>query len=229
MLKKTILLLLILTAGAGWSYADSLTAGQDTDNTAIESAADVELEDAQEDILSPESAPADPADELAKLSLSALTLQAEQGDSEALLALGDRYYYGKGGAGRDRSQALEYYLKAAELDCPVSQFNLGHMYRSGIGTKQNMQKALDWFERAANLGDPEAQFMAAEMHGTGSGVPHNNVRAYMWYKIAYTTMEPRFRGIAKAELDTLKTQMTKEETAQAEALVQEWQKNSGTK
>lgn len=224
MLKKIILLLLILAAGAGGGFADSLTAGQNPAKVAIESAADV-----QEDILSAESVPAEAADEFGELSLSALTMLAGQGDAEALLALGDRYYYGKGGAGRDRSQAFKYYLKAAEQDCPVSQFNLGHMYRSGIGTKQNMQKALEWFERAADLGDPEAQFMAAEMHGTGSGVPHNNVRAYMWYKIAYTTMEPRFRGIAKAELDTLKTQMPKEETAQAEALVLEWQKNNGTK
>lgn len=224
MLKKIILLLLILAAGAGGGFADSLTAGQNPAKVAIESAADV-----QEDILSAESVPAEAADEFRELSLSALTMLAGQGDAEALLALGDRYYYGKGGTGRDRSQAFKYYLKAAEQDCPVSQFNLGHMYRSGIGTKQNMQKALEWFERAADLGDPEAQFMAAEMHGAGSGVPHNNVRAYMWYKIAYTTMEPRFRGIAKAELDTLKTQMTKEETAQAEALVLEWQKNNGTK
>ena len=218
-MKKIVLILLLFMVGVNGSYADIITEIQVTDDAEIEiTGAD------QEDVMGEDGALADPEPsvELEKLSLTALTALAEKDDPEALLALGDRYYYGKGGAGRDRTQAFKWYLRAAELDCTASQFNLAHMYRNGTGTKQNMQKALEWFERAAYLGDAEAQFMAAEMHGAGSGVPQNNVRAYMWYKIAYTTMEQRFRGIAKAELDMLKTEMTKDEMAQAEALVLEW-------
>lgn len=178
----------------------------------------------QEDVMGEEDVLAEPelAEELEKMTLDELTALAEKNDADALLALGDRYYYGKGGAVRDRTQAFKWYLQAAELDCVASQFNLGHMYRNGTGTKQDMLKSLEWFERAADLGDAESQFMAAEMHSGVSGVPKNNVKAYQWYKIAYTTMEPRFRGIAKAELDLLKPEMTKAEVAEAEALVLKW-------
>lgn len=219
MKKIVILLVMLLVMGTNWSYAEIITAIQVTDDS------DIEITGAdQEDVMGEDGALAEPepSAELEKMSLSALTAQAEKDDPDALLALGDRYYYGKGGAGRDRAQAFKWYMRAAELDCTASQFNLAHMYRNGTGTKQSMPKALEWFERAAYLGDSEAQFMAAEMHGTGSGVPQNNVKAYMWYKIAYTTMEQRFRGIAKAELDMLKTEMSKEEISQAEALVLEW-------
>lgn len=219
MKKIVILLVLLLVMGTNWSYAEIITEIQVTDDS------DIEITGAdQEDVMGEDGALAEPGPsaELEKMSLSALTAQAEKDDPDALLALGDRYYYGKGGAGRDRAQAFKWYMQAAELDCTASQFNLAHMYRNGTGTKQSMPKALEWFERAAYLGDSEAQFMAAEMHGAGSGVPQNNVRAYMWYKIAHTTMEQRFRGIAKAELDMLKTEMSKEEISQAEALVLEW-------
>lgn len=211
-MKKIVLILLLLMLWGNYVCAAIITEIQVTD--------DIDQEDimGEEDVLTePE-----PAAELEKMDLAELTVLAEKNDAVALLALGDRYYYGKGGAARDRAQAFKWYLKAAELDCVASQFNLGHMYRNGTGTKQDMLKSLEWFERAADLGDAESQFMAAEMHSGVAGVPKNNVRAYLWYKIAYTTMEPRFRGIAKAELDLLKQGMTKEEVAEAEALVLKW-------
>lgn len=218
-MKKIILLFLLLMIATNWSYADIITEISVTDETEMEFSG----ED-QEDVMGEEDAMAEPEllQELNKLSLAGLTALAGKDNPAALLTLGDRYYYGKGGAGRDRAQALKWYLKAAELGCTASQFNLGHMYRNGTGTKQNMQKALEWFEQAAYFGDTEAQFMAAEMHSTGSGVPQNNIRAYMWYKIAYTTMEQRFRSIAKTELDMLKTKISKAEIAKAEELVLEW-------
>lgn len=212
-LKKVLLTLAFMLICGNTAFAVIITEIQVTD--------DVEIEDVMgEDEAATNTEPT--TEELTNLSLTELTALAEDSNADALLALGDRYYYGKGGAGRDRYQAFKWYSLAAELDCVASQFNLGHMYRNGTGTKQNMQKSLEWFERAADLGDAESQFMAAEMHGTGSGVPRDLTKAYMWYKIAYTTMEPRFRNIAKAEMDLLKPEMTKEQIAEAEKLAAEW-------
>lgn len=212
-LRRILFVTALLLALCGYAWAAVATEARSMDATEIE-----DVMDEGDAMLTAEPEP----EELTQMGISALTALAESGNSEAQLVLGDRYYYGKGGVNRDRYQAFKWYALAAEQDCTASQFNLAHMYRNGAGTTQNMQKALEWFEKAAYLGDAESQFMAAEMLGAGSGVAQNNVRAYMWYKIAYTTMEPRFRGIAKAELDLLKPHMSKAEVAEAEALVIQW-------
>lgn len=214
-LKKFILLLILLAFCLAPAHAQ-------TDENGFLLEAEIE------DILDDDMAEASPA-ALDSLKLSELKKAAEAGDKNAQLLTGDRYYYGKGGAPRDRYQAFNWYAKAANQGCISAQFNLGHMYRNGTGTRQNMQKALEWFEKAANGGDTESQFMAAEMYGAGYGVPQNKIKAYMWYKIAFDTMEARFKNIAKAEMDLLKQEMTAEEVVQAEQLAEQWHKRANAR
>lgn len=158
------------------------------------------------------------------LTVTELKELAAKNDISAILALGDRYYYGKGGVQRDRAQAFKWYKMAALQDNIAAQFSVGHMYRTGSGVKVNMQKAVEWFEKAADQGDTESQFMAGEIYGLGSEVPKDTVKAYKWYRIALNNMEPRFKGIIKAELELLGKDMTKAEVAAAEKMAAEWQK-----
>jgi TPR repeat protein len=49
---------------------------------------------------------------------------------------------------KDFRQALKWYEKAAKLDHPVSQYDLGVMYLLGIGTAKNSRKAKRWLKEA---------------------------------------------------------------------------------
>lgn len=209
-MRKFVLFLILSVFLASGAFAEIIHEIQVTD--------DVEQEDAM-----------DAGQDLPEIETGDLTVEelqelAQDGDMEALLAVADCYYYGKCGVQRNRVEAFKWYEMAALLDNPTAQFSLGHMYRTGNGAKKNMQKALEWFEKAANLGDTESQFMVAEMYGLGTEVPRNVVKAYKWYNLALDGMEPRFKGIIKAELDLLKDDMTKDEVAAAEKMAVEWRK-----
>jgi TPR repeat protein len=54
-------------------------------------------------------------------------------------------------------KAVEYYSQAAEQDNALAQYNLGCLYRDGIGVIQNNKQALKWLARAAEQGNEDAQ------------------------------------------------------------------------
>ena len=66
-------------------------------------------------------------------------------------------------------QAVHWYEKAAWADDVHAQFNLAHMYETGVGAPQNPVKARYWYEQAAFLGDRPAQLIAAQMALKGMG------------------------------------------------------------
>ena len=210
-MKQIVLLVMVCLLLTNGAFAEIIREIQVNDNTE------------QEDVM-------DAGQDLAEIVISDLTIAelkelAADEDISAQLALGDRYYYGKGGVQRDRAQAFKWYEMAALQGNAPAQFSVGHMYRAGAGVKMNMQKAVEWFEKAADQGDTESQFMAAEMYGLGTEIPRDTVKAYKWYRIALEGMEPRFKGIIKAELELLGEDMTKEEVAAAEKMAAEWQKS----
>ena len=57
-----------------------------------------------------------------------------------------------------------------------SQYNLGVMYKTGKGVKQNSTKAKDWFEKAAQQGHAEAQYSLGAMYITGEAVEKNSIQ-----------------------------------------------------
>ena len=80
------------------------------------------------------------------------------------------------------SFALHSY--GAKLGDAESQFQLGHRYRNGFGTTQDLQMALRAFRTAADMGNVYAQETLAEMYEAGEGVPQDETTAMRWWRRA---------------------------------------------
>jgi hypothetical protein len=93
----------------------------------------------------------------AATSLKIWLPQAQQGDPEAMVKVGEIYEKGLGGMA-DPKLAAEWYLKAAEKGNSQAQINLGYLYEKGLGVKQDKATALNWYRKASGLAGSDLQF-----------------------------------------------------------------------
>lgn len=110
---------------------------------------------------------------------------ADQGDLEAVTELGQCYEHGKG-VERDRVQAVELYLKAAEGGYAPAQTLLADCYADyiGIGVPADREKAVLWYEKAAAQEDAKAQYSLGTCYESGKGIPKDILRALELYDAA---------------------------------------------
>jgi len=80
--------------------------------------------------------------------------------------------------------AFKTWLPLAYEEDPAAQRNLGHLYRMGLGVKQDFAKAAEWYRKAAELGLARAQANLANMHLRGQGVEKNATEAARWFSEA---------------------------------------------
>jgi TPR repeat protein len=74
-----------------------------------------------------------------------------------------------------------------ELDAQghaVTQYNLGVLYRNGLGVPQDYTEALKWFRKAADQGDASAQTYIGIMYHKGEGVTQDSSAAVKWFRKA---------------------------------------------
>ena len=100
--------------------------------------------------------------------------QAQQGDAEAQVTLGEIYEKGLGGMA-DPALAAQWYSKAAEQGNSRAQIDLGHLYEKGLGVKKNTRTALKWYRKGAGLANSGLQFIpVTEASGGGGKRKHGN-------------------------------------------------------
>jgi len=87
-----------------------------------------------------------------------LKQKAEAGDAAAMVDIANAYYRGSYNAGisRDFSQALSWFLRAAEAGNTDVYLTIATIYDKGSTGERNVEKAYDWYKKAADLGSPEA-------------------------------------------------------------------------
>ena len=78
--------------------------------------------------------------------------KAENGDRMAQFILGLCYAMGIGVA-KDLSEAVKWYLKAAEQEYALAQKRLLLCYHYGLGVGADFDKAISWCRKVAELGD----------------------------------------------------------------------------
>ena len=76
-----------------------------------------------------------------------LIKKADSGDAEAQFDLATAYFLGNS-VKEDKTEALKYFLKAAEQEVPLAMFYLGLMYRDGYGTRRNWCISMYWLWKA---------------------------------------------------------------------------------
>ena len=84
----------------------------------------------------------------------------------------------------DYEKAYEIWLPLAELGDHAAQFNLGLMYRHGLGVSQDYAKAVLWYRLAAVQGNAKAQTNLGSLYEKGQGVAQDYAKAVLWYRLA---------------------------------------------
>ncbi len=123
----------------------------------------------------------------------------------------------------DYATALRERRPLAEQGNAEAQFNLGNMYRKGLGVPQDYAEAVKWYRKAAEQGYAEAQFNLGSMYYHGYGVPQDYAQAHMWYKLATSKIPPgEERDLAVKNLDIIAKKMTPAQISEAQKLARGW-------
>jgi len=127
-------------------------------------------------------------------SIQLLMPDAQRGDGEAALLLGDMYLYGRG-VSRDYRTARKWLEVAARQGRSEAFFNLGAVYDKALGVERDAPAAIKWFTLAADQRDPDAQLNLALFYIKGDGVPKNIAAAEQWLQRSANNGNPRARRI----------------------------------
>lgn len=68
---------------------------------------------------------------------------------------------------------LDDLRRKAHSGDPVSQFELGHAYHTGVGLGKDMLLALHWYHKAAEQGNLGAGLMLGQIYRLGEGIERN--------------------------------------------------------
>jgi GAF domain/Sel1 repeat len=142
--------------------------------------------------------------------------QANTGAVTAQYEMGLRYADGEGVL-QNYHDAMTWFAKASDAGNAKAQWKLALGYLKGIGVPRDVRQAVVWLKRAANNGDTRAQRALSEMYLSGHDVPRDYVRAYTWANIA-----AELEGNDKAQLQTIRSQMTPIQIAIAERRTSIW-------
>lgn len=112
--------------------------------------------------------------------ITALKEQAEAGDAEAQVELGNKYYKGLG-VEQNHSTAVDWCRKAAEQGNPRGQNAMGMMYQNGYGVEQSHREAVTWYRKAAEQEYDKAQYKLGIMYNNGHGVEQSYDDAIIWH------------------------------------------------
>ena len=115
---------------------------------------------------------------------SSLLQKAQNGDAKAQVQLGYNYEMGYDGAPKDMSKAIYWYRESANKGNATAQYNLGNLYRQGIGVTRNDEVAADWYRKAAAKGYVDAINWLGVLYQRGQGVPQDYKKAVEYYRQA---------------------------------------------
>jgi Sel1 repeat len=142
--------------------------------------------------------------------------QANARDFTAQYQMGLHYADGEG-VPQNFNEAMTWFAKASDAGNAKAQWKLALGYLKGIGVPRDERQAVVWLKRAANNGDTRAQKTLSQMYQSGQGVQRDYVRAYTWANIAAES-----EGSDSSQLQTIRSQMTANQIADAERRTSLW-------
>lgn len=90
----------------------------------------------------------------------------------------------------DKTQAADWYRRAAEGGLAVAQTAYALAMQRGDGTERDPRGAASWFGRAASAGDSNAALALARAYEAGLGVARDPIRAAQWMHYAADRRNP---------------------------------------
>ncbi|WAW10289.1 sel1 repeat family protein [Oxalobacter vibrioformis] len=82
---------------------------------------------------------------------------------------------------KDEKKAFHWFMKSAEQGDMYGQYNLGQLYKQGIGGRKDYQQAFQWLSKAAEQGHAKAMATLGNLYADGLGVEKDEVKAVTWY------------------------------------------------
>ena len=79
------------------------------------------------------------------------------------------------------TEALSWYLRAAESGNAEAMRKIGNLYREGLGVEQDPGKAVEWYLKAIDGGDAPAMYNLGNCYIMGVGVEQDYREAMNWY------------------------------------------------
>ena len=125
-----------------------------------------------------------------------------QNDRNALRLMGGRYRRGECGKPKDELKALDYYIRAVELDSPAACSNIAEIYREGSGVSVHKERSA-LFERVGALrGDILARYNIGciEYHDLGNheiAIRHWKISAEAGYQRSLNALRNIFNADGK--------------------------------
>ncbi|KAI9207055.1 uncharacterized protein BJ171DRAFT_439956 [Polychytrium aggregatum] len=113
-----------------------------------------------------------------------LELAAKGGSVEAQLQLASNYTHGLDGCSIDSKLALQYYLMAGKQGDSNAQYQVGCMYRWGMGVDKDEAEGVHWFEMAAKGGSAVACEALGTCYASGKGTDADPSKAMEYYQTA---------------------------------------------
>lgn len=108
---------------------------------------------------------------------------ATEGHPKAMEFLGHFYFGEPVSESRDYSEALKWYLLAAEKGNYDAMNYVGFMYENGLGVEPSQSEALKWYQSAAENGSDKAAYNLAELYGRDGALQAYN-KAATWFRVA---------------------------------------------
>jgi TPR repeat protein len=109
------------------------------------------------------------------------SLAAAQGHAGAQAGLGALYALDLQDVPVDYTAALRWSRQAAQQQDVRGLYNLGVIYRDGLGVLQDNRQAIHWFTLAAEQGDSWAQYNLGQIHGSQNSGDYDPALAMDWY------------------------------------------------
>ncbi len=127
-------------------------------------------------------------DELVKLIEEILVEDIDEGNRDAMCALGELYYYEDGGK-QDYDKAFESFIKATQRGSDRARENLGFCYYYGRGCEVNYEKAFKCFVKGAFLNRIASIYKLGDMYRKGLFVEQDGKTAFELYCKADSLIE----------------------------------------
>lgn len=107
---------------------------------------------------------------------SEIILLAQKGDGRAQYSLGQMYLIGgMPGVSKDVNQAIIWLRKSADQGIGGAEFQLGEMYRSGIGVTKDTNQAVLWYQKVAEKDNFYASQAKSWLHVLKAQSPTLNI------------------------------------------------------
>ena len=116
-------------------------------------------------------------------AFSILEPLAENGNPDAQVIMGLRYFFGMEGK-REPRLARKWYRDAAKQGDAEAQVLLGLMFAQGDGGKTDFVEAVRWFRKAAEAGYSAGQYNLGLAYSDGLGTPQDAALGSEWYQKA---------------------------------------------